>query len=138
MEFKYFNSNPDASVFKSGKPKGWNRDDSSIRSICAATGLSWDEVFTKLSEIALKYHDMPSSKNVINEFCVLNNFEYNTYGKPAPGTTRPTIEQFANTNTKGTYILYLRNYFICIKDGCQLNTVEMQNDSVYSYWKLKQ
>lgn len=137
MEFKYFNSNPDAAVFKSGKPKGWNRDDSSIRAICAATDLNWETTFSELSKIALKYHDMLNSKNVINEFCILHNFEYETYGKPAPGTKRPNIEQFVNEHKEGTYILYLRNYFVCIKDGCQFNTVEMKNDSVYSYWKMK-
>jgi len=138
MEFEYFNPNPDASVFKSGKPKGWTRDDSSVRAICAATNMKWDNVFAKLSEIASKYHDMPSSKNVMNDFCVTHEFEYNTYGKPAPGAKRPSIEQFAQKNNKGIYILYLRNYFVCIKDGCLLNTLEMKKDSVYSYWVLKQ
>ena len=138
MNFLYFNPNPDASTFKSGKPKGWTRDDSSIRAICAATGSNWNNIFNKLCEIASKHHDMPNSKNVINEFCILNNFKYCTYGKPTSGVKRLTVKQFANEHSIGTYILYLRNYFICIKDGCQFNTVEMNNDSVYSYWKLKQ
>ena len=80
---------------------------------------------------------MPNSKNVINEFCILNNFKYCTYGKPTAGEKRLTVKQFANEHSIGTYILYLRNYFICIKDGCQFNTVELKNDSVYSYWKLR-
>ncbi len=137
MEFNYFNSNPDAEMFKSGKPKGWNRADSSIRAICAATGKDWETVFKSLSEIALKQHDMIDSKNVINDFCILNGFEYDTYGKPAPGAKRPNVAQFSNEHSQGTYILYLRNYFVCIKDGCQLNTIEMKDDSVYSYWKMK-
>lgn len=137
MEFNYFNPNPDAQTFKDGKPKGWNRKDSSIRAICGATGMTWNDVFEKLSEIGKKNHDMIDSKNVFNEFCVTNSFEYSTYGKPAQGTKRPTIEEFTNNHKEGIYILYLRDYFVCIKNGIELNTVNMKNESVYSYWKLR-
>lgn len=137
MEFKYFNPNPDASVFKSGKPKAWYRDDSSIRSICAATNNDWFTVFDALVNIARKNKDVMDSKNTINEYLIINNFDYKTYGKPAPGESRQTVSEFIDKHNTGTYILYLRDYYVCIKDGVQLNTHEIKNDSVYSYWKMK-
>ena len=33
MKFEYFNPNPDAKTFKSGKPKYWSRDDNSVRAL---------------------------------------------------------------------------------------------------------
>lgn len=136
MEFKHFNSNPDASVFKSGKPKAWYREDSSIRAICAATGKDWFKIFDELVSIARKNKDMMDAKNTINEYLISNGFSYETYGKPSIGESRPIVSEFADTHNHGTYILYLRDYYVCIVDGVQLNTCEIKNDSVYSYWKM--
>lgn len=137
MKFEYFNPNPDAQTFKSGKPKSWNREDSCIRALCAATGKTWHEIFDELTKIARKYNDMPDSKEVFNNYCILNNFDYITYGKPAIGEKRPLVSEFADNNANGIYILYLRDYYVCIKDGSLLNTTNVKNESIYSYWKMK-
>ena len=137
MKFSYFNPNPDAQIFKSGKPKSWNREDSSIRALCAATNNTWHEIFDKLTKLARSMNNMPDSKEVINEFCIENNFEYMTYGKPKVGEKRPLVKEFIQTHYKGIYILYLRNYYVCINNGILLNTVNVENESVYSFWKLK-
>lgn len=136
MEYKYFNPNPDAKTFKSGKAKSWCRNDSSIRAICCATGMTWDEVFKKLSDISLNLHDVPTSKNVVNEFCIVNGFEHVTYGKPKKGCLRPTVEEFTKDMNEGTYIAYLPHYFVCIKNGEVYNTEDVANSSIYSYWKM--
>jgi len=136
MEFKYYNPNPDAQTFKSGKPKSWNNEDSSIRSICCATNKEWLTVFDDLCKIARNNHDMIDSKKVIDIYLQSNNFTYETYGKPRVGEKRPTIEEFANDHNTGIYILYLRDYYVCIIDGNLYNTLNMTKDSVYSYWKL--
>ena len=47
MKFEYFNPNPNAKVFKSGKPKSWNIDDSVVRAICKVTNHSWIEIYNE-------------------------------------------------------------------------------------------
>ena len=37
----------------------------------------------------------------------------------------------------GKYVLYLRDYYVCVKDGVLYDVCESTNDSVYSYWKLE-
>lgn len=134
MEYKYFNSNPDASTFKSGKPKNWNKDDSAIRAISCACNLTWEKAFDKLSTISRYSHDV-ISKNVVNDFCLSNGFTYHTFGKPSSGTKRPSIEEFIDDHPKGTYIIYFANYFICIIDGCYYDVKKDTKSSIYSYWE---
>lgn len=136
MKLTYFNPNPDDKMFKSGKRKIWCREDSSIRAIAAAMNITWDDAYKRLSEIALRIHDVPTSKNVMHEFCILNNFEHTTYGKPKAGEVRPTLANFADEMTKGTYIVYLSHYFICVKDGEVFDVANEADSSIYSYWKL--
>ena len=135
MEYKYFNPNPNASTFKSGKPKGWVKDDSIIRAICAATGQSWETVFDELVKIARKNHDVITSKAVMDDYCVLNGFEYITYGKPKTGSARMTVEEFVKENPVGTFIIYFANYYVCVKDGICYDVKQEPKGSVYSYWK---
>ena len=137
MKFKYFNSNPEMQTFKSGKPKSWYVRDSAIRAISCAIEKDWENVFEQLYTIAKNKHDMIDSKPVVNEMLLSNNFCYDTFGKPTSGQKRPTVEQFVNEYTNGTYVLYLRDYYVCVKDGVLYDVCESTNDSVYSYWKLE-
>lgn len=136
MKFEYFNPNPDAQTFKSGKPKNWIKDDSCVRALCCATNEDWTTVFNELTKIAKNMHDMPHSKMVVHDYCLSHNFVHTTFGKPSIGEKRPTIEQFVEQNNVGTYILYTRDYYICAKDGVLYNTSKMTHNSIYSYWKL--
>lgn len=136
-DFIYYNPNPDASVFKSGKPKSWNRDDSVIRAICKVTNKSWSEVYKSLTEIGAKKHDMPDSKDVVLTYLTNANMKFITCGKPKTGEKRLTVEEFAKQYNKGLYIVYLRDYYLAIVDGIVYDTIN-NNDNmvVYSYWTL--
>lgn len=135
MKFEYFNPNPDMKTFKSGKVKAWCKDDSAIRAVAKALNLTWDEAFARITKLAAKMHDVPTSKNVIHDFCIINGFEHKTYGKPGKGELRPTVEDFVNEMKDGIYIAYLPHYFVCIVDGVLYNTENVKDSSVYSYWK---
>ena len=114
----------------------WYRDDSCVRALCCATGKDWTTIFNDLTKISDNFHDMPHSKNVIHEYCESHNFEHITFGKPAIGEKRPTIEQFIENNKIGTYILYTRDYYLCVKDGVLYNTSEMKLIGVLYMKKL--
>lgn len=135
MKFEYYNPNPDAKTFKSGKPKSWGRDDSAVRAICKYVNRTWDEVFNDLTEIAKAQHDIPVSKNVVNAYCENHNIKYVTLGKPVSGQKRPTITEFVKTHT-GNYILYLRDYYVTVKNGIVYDVNnKLDNEAVYSYWE---
>ena len=136
MKFEYFNPNPDAQTFKSGKPKSWGRDDSCVRALCCAKNKDWQTIFTDLTNLAKQYNDMPHSKEVFNSYSTVNGFTHITFGKPTLGEKRPTVSEFADKNSNGIYILYLRDYYVCVKDGVIYNTIDVGKESVYSYWKL--
>ena len=94
----------------------------------------WTEVYNELTACGEKHHDMPESKNVVSEILENNGFEFVTLGKPIMGQKRPTVVEFINNHSSGIYVLYLRNYYVTVIDGVLYNTVDMKNESVYSYW----
>ena len=135
MKFEYYNPNPDAKTFKSGKPKSWNRNDSGIRAICKYMNYTWEDTFETLSEISKNLHDIPISKNVINEYCNQNNIKYFTLGKPTAGQKRPTVSEFIQKYSTGKYILYLRDYYITVDNGVVYDVDnKLEDEAVYSYW----
>lgn len=47
---KYFNPNPTCKYFKSGSPKNWYINDSSVRAVAKALNLTWEDAYDKLSK----------------------------------------------------------------------------------------
>lgn len=136
MNYNYFNPNPNAKTFKSGKPKAWNQQDDVVRSICKALNKSWIESYELLDNIAKKNYTMINDKNVVNELLSSCGFEYQTYGKPKIGEKRPVIEEFINAHQDGLYVLYLRDYYVTVINGVVYDTKMLDNEAIYSYWKL--
>lgn len=134
MNFSYFNSNPDAKLFKSGKPKYWGRNDDSVRALTRVLNRNWEDVYQELSDCAKEQHDMPNAKNVVSDILCKHGFDFITLGKPIMGQKRPTVDEFIKTHNNGTYVLYLRDYYVTVIDGILYNTVDMNNEAVYSYW----
>lgn len=135
-KFEYFNPNPDASTFKSGKPKYWGKKDDGIRALCKAYDKTWHEMYDELCTYAKKHNDIAQSKTVINDYLTSNGYEFITLGKPAPGIKRPIIKDFLIDNPVGTYVLYLRDYYVTVEDGVLYNVIDNQDEPIYSYWKL--
>ena len=136
MDYIYFNPNPNAKTFKSGKPKSWHVQDDVVRAICKVLDKSWIEGYELLDEIAKKNFTTINDKVVVNE--LLSNqlgYEYITYGKPKVGEKRPVIEDFIKENNKGTYVIYLRDYYVTVVDGVVYDISKLSDEAIYSYWK---
>ena len=136
MDYIYFNPNPNAKTFKSGKPKSWHVQDDVVRAICKVLDKSWIEGYELLDEIAKKNFTTINDKVVVNE--LLSNqlgYEYITYGKPKVGEKRPVIEDFIKENNKGTYVIYLRDYYVTVVDGVVYDISNLSDEAIYSYWK---
>ena len=69
--FKYFNPNP---LFD-GNKKGWKSVDCAVRSICAATGNTWEQVYKDLCTTGLKFFCMPHELSTYHRVITKNEFK---------------------------------------------------------------
>ena len=134
---EYFNPNPTCKFFKSGKPKNWYVNDSSVRALAKALDMSWDNAYDVLCETGKKLYNVPTSKQVMEEALTHNGFVFATYGKTGKNTKRPSVKQFIEDNdtTNKIYVLNLADYFVCAIDGHIYDVSDScLKSSVYSYW----
>ena len=130
----YFNPNPNAKTFKSGKPKSWHIQDDAVRAICKALEITWEEAYQLLDKIAISRFTIISDKDVVDTVLKDNGFKYITHGKPKPGEKRPMISDFVETHKSGIYIAYLRDYYVTIVNGVMYDVNNHDDGVVYSYW----
>ena len=136
MDYIYFNPNPNAKTFKSGKPKSWHVQDDVVRAICKVLDKTWSEAYELLDNIAKKNFTTINDKTVVNELLANKlGYEYITYGKPKVGEKRPVIEDFIKENNKGSYVIYLRDYYVTVVDGIVYDISNLSDEAIYSYWK---
>lgn len=107
--FKYYESSKRKSAI-----------DCVIRSMMVATGREWEDIYDELSIRSKAIHDMPNSDNVYNWWMKKNGFEKekvekfeNEYGH----NSYPTVEEFARSHRKGTYIMSLSEHMCTLVDG---------------------
>lgn len=137
MNYTYFNPNPNAKTFKSGKPKSWHCQDDVVRAISKVFDKTWIESYELLDEIAKKNFTTINDKNVVNELLQnQNGYKYITYGKPKTGQKRPIIQDFIKEHNTGTYIIYLRDYYVAVVDGIVYDIQTLDDEAIYSYWEM--
>ena len=128
----YFNPNPKIRFNKrTGEPQKWHLGDCSVRSVCAATGLTWVEAYNKMSESALKVFE-PFNCSKGFEQCMLDfGFKKMSYPK---GKTRETVKEFADNHKNEIAILVLSGHFVCCKNGNYHDVWDCGNKTVYNYY----
>ena len=129
-KFVHYNPNPE---FKNSK-KNWNRGDCTIRSVCKATGLSWEDAFMKMCMAAMKVHDMPNCK--VGEEAGLKELGFIKGGslKPERGEKWPKVYEMAGAFKNKTIICNCVGHIVCCKDGNYYDTWDSGNYTVRSYW----
>lgn len=97
-------------------PQSRNIGDCTLRSYCAAFGITWDKAFDIASKIAKDNASMiqyVSDKVLTEHFgCTLDE-EY----KKVKAKDRITVNTFAMTHPYGTYILHVRQHQVTVKNG---------------------
>jgi hypothetical protein len=133
---KHYNPNPTCKFFKSGKPKNWYINDSSVRAVAKVFDKSWEYAYDVLSKTGLTLYDVPTSKQTIHTVLERLGFEFVTLGKPKKGESRPTVKEFIeNVDKNSIYVLNLADYFVTVIDGDIYDVSdECLKSSVYSYW----
>ena len=135
---KYFNSNPTCKYFKSGNPKNWYINDSSVRAISKALDVSWEDAYNLLSNAGRKIYNVPTSKQALNEILIENGYEFVTLGKPQRGSSRPSVSKFIENHKSDIIVMNLADYFVTAIDGDIYDVSDKcLKSSVYSYWIKK-
>ena len=99
-------------------PKGRNIGDCTIRSYCAAFGISWDKAFDIASKVAKENASMiqyMAEKILTEEFNCYVDEKYNK--KTVKGKDRITVNEFAMTHPYGTYILHVPKHQVTVING---------------------
>ena len=135
---KYFNSNPTCKYFKSGNPKNWYINDSSVRAISKALDVSWEDAYNLLSNAGRKIYNVPTSKQALNEILIENGYEFVTLGKPQRGSSRPSVSNFIENYKSDIIVMNLADYFVTAINGDIYDVSDKcLKSSVYSYWIKK-
>lgn len=126
--FKYFNPNPKYD----GKNQGYKQIDCTVRSICAATGLSWKVVYLLLSKCALKEFTMPHDMVVYRK--TIESLGFNFVKKCKKGEL--TVRDLANLSkkTKTIYLCKCMYHVVCCRDGNVLDVFDSSEKEVLEYW----
>jgi len=107
--------------------------DCHIRCICAATGLSWLEVFDKLVESARKNQWNVGEVDNITECLSDLGFTWVPI-KPKRGEIRPTVARFARTHKDASYVMRVSNHVVGGHDGKYMDIWDCGYKSLYGYW----
>ena len=135
---KYFNPNPNRKFFKSGNPKNWYLNDSSVRAVACALNKEWVDAYDMLAEAGRKIFDIPTSRPVLDEVLINNGFEFVTLGKPRKGESRPVVSEFIKDFSDKTIVLNLADYFVTVINGEIYDVSDRcTKSSVYYYWVKK-
>lgn len=122
MRFEYYNPNP----------REKNVGDCTIRALSKALEQDWEKTFVGLSVEGFYYCDMPSSNAVWGSFLRMSGF----HRELTPDDI--TVEEFADSNKNGTFVLALSGHVVCLIDNVLYDTWDSRNEIVLYYWKRKE
>lgn len=123
MAYRAYNPNPD------GKRVG----DCTVRAISAATGKSWEDVYTGLAVEGFTLHDMPSANRVWGSY--LRRHGWHRQALPSTCPDCYTVADFAAEHPAGAYILALPAHVVAVIGGDWLDTWDSGDESPIYYWE---
>lgn len=118
-------------------PKSRRIGDCTLRSYCAAFGITWEKAFDIASKVAKDNSSMiqyVSEKVLTDEFGCTMDEKYNK--KTVKGKDRITVNTFAMTHPYGTYILHVRQHQVTIKNGEYWDSWDSGDKKVDTVWIL--
>ena len=99
-------------------PKERNIGDCTLRSYCAAFGISWDKAFDIASKVAKENSSMiqyVADKVLVEEFNCVVDEKYNK--KSVKSKDRIKVNEFALSHPYGTYILHVPKHQVTVVNG---------------------
>ncbi|MFP3726430.1 hypothetical protein U8V72_14680, partial [Priestia filamentosa] len=105
-----------------------------VRALCKATGEDWDTIYKELFKIGLGLKVMPNSDEAWKHYLIDKGFIYHKLIIKR-GTKRPTVDSFARSNRKGTYVLRVAQHLVTCEDGYYYDLYDSGDHSLYGYWE---
>ena len=125
-EFQYFNANP----------YGNNTNDCVIRSICAATGMEWDDVLNGLTKCALKHKLMVDDPVLYTKY--LKEIGWEKQKQPKKGNGRKYKGNEWVHVFNGNAIAHIGNHHMAyVSHGKVWDTWDSTEGVVGNYWVKK-
>lgn len=121
--YYYFNPNPCQR----------NVGDCSVRAICKALGMKWEQAYMALCDKGLELCDMPSSNLVWGTYLKEHGFRKKIV--PATCMDYCTVYDFCREFPWGTYVLALSGHVVCVEDGKIYDSWDSSNEAVLYYWE---
>lgn len=120
-------------VYYNPNPLKKETSDCVVRSLCKATGYSWDHVYRSLFDIGFELKVMPSDDEAWKEFLIREGFVLNKISNKK-GSKRPTVESFTRSHKEGIFILRVANHLVTSYNGKYYDIFDSGSSSLYGYW----
>ena len=103
-------------------------DDCTVRAISLAENRTWNETYDKLSDLARSKGLMFNSVKFIEDY--LDYFYKRVYCNSI------SVGDFADNNTKGTYLVTMPNHITVVIDGTIYDTFDPSDRVMRCAWKI--
>ncbi len=123
-------------IYENLNPRKLKRtSDCVIRAIAKGTNLDWETVYQGLTLLGLKIKDVPNSTRVYRKY--LEQQGYAKERQPRkPDNTKYTLNEFAESNPKGRFVVSLANHLTVVIDGLVYDTWNCLHKTVGNYWEV--
>ena len=120
--YQYYNANP----------LGRKVNDCTVRALSLAYGVSWDEAFDILSDLAQFQATMLDDIDHIDDYLRHNSkIIYSRTNKDL------TVGEFADTHPVGVYLITMRGHITCCIDGCIYDTFDPSDRIIWNIYEVK-
>lgn len=120
-------------IFFNPNPVGKSVSDCTVRSICAAEGMSWLDAYFSLCITGSEVYDMPKSNEVFRT--LLRKWGYSRHSIPNTCPDCYTVVDFCRDYNNGCYILGVGDHVVAVIDGNYYDTWDSGNEIPLYFYK---
>lgn len=117
-------------------PTGRHVGDCTVRALCKALDLSWEQAYAMLAMQGYIMGDMPSSNAVFGAILKANGFVRETIPNECPDCY--TLEDFANDHPEGTFVVGMSGHVATVLDGTIYDAWHSENEIPIYVWRKEE
>lgn len=131
--FIFFQPNP----LEKQEPNKSVRADCSVRAVCAALNISWEESYKQLCDYAAEVYEMPNGKIGFEHAIQKLGFVIQKMPRIQKGQKRMTVQDFASKFPEKIAIMNCAGHYTCVKHGDIYDSWDCGDKPIYSYFELR-
>jgi hypothetical protein len=114
-------------------PLNNHADDCTVRALCKALDMTWDQAYARLVRKGFEMCVMPSNRAVFN--AILRENGFTRYALPDTCPDCYTLADFANDNPTGLYVACTSDHVITIIDGTIYDAWNSEGEIPLYVWR---